>query len=158
MNKALIAKVLSIFFLSATKFLWAPGTAIVAGFSVFHTIFITSIGGMCGVSFFYFFGAIVIERIEKWRLRSSLKKTGNKPKVFTRRNRRIIRMKLSFGLIGLVIITPCLLSIPIGCAIAAKFYRHNKLTYPLLLVSTVLWSILLTVVVSLIESNITSSF
>lgn len=155
MDKALIAKILSVIFLSATKFLWAPGTSIVAGFSVFHTIFITSLGGMCGVSFFYFFGTIAIERIEKWRLRRSLKKTGMKPKVFTRRNRRIIRMKLSFGLIGLAVITPCILSIPIGCAVAAKFYRHNRYTYPLLLISTILWSILLTVVVSLIESNIT---
>lgn len=154
MDKALIAKILSIFFLSATKFLWAPGTAIVSGFSVFHTIIITSLGGMVGISFFYFFGTIAIQRIEKWRLRKSLKKTGMKPRVFTRRNRRIIRMKLSFGLIGLVIITPCILSIPIGCAVAAKFYRHNRYTYPLLLVSTILWSILLTVVVSLIESNL----
>lgn len=155
MDQALIAKFLSVFFLSATKFLWAPGTAIVSGFSVLDTIIITSLGGMSGVSFFYFFGTIAIQRIEKWRLKRSLRKTGQKPKIFTRRNRRIIRMKLSFGLIGLAIVTPCILSIPIGCAVAAKFYRHNRYTYPLLLISTIVWSILLTIVVSFIESNIT---
>lgn len=156
MDKALLAKILSIFFLSATKLLWAPGTAIVSGFSIFETIVITSLGGMAGISFFYFFGRIAFERIEKWRVRKNLKRTDKTPKIFTKRNRRIIRMKLSFGLVGLVIVTPCILSIPIGCVVAAKFYRHNRYTYPLLLVSTILWCIVLTIVVSFIGTNLTS--
>lgn len=148
MDQAEIAKILSIYLLSATKFLWAPGTSLASGYSVFHTIIITSCGGMTGISFFYFFGAIAIDRIEKWR-NMVRKRTGKRePRIFSRRNRRVIHIKHRFGLIGLVIVTPCILSIPIGCVVAAKFYRHNRLTYPLLLVATILWSILLTFVFS----------
>lgn len=75
------------------------------------------------------------------------------PKIFTRKNRRIVKFKGSFGLIGLVIVTPAILSIPIGCVVAAKFYRHNRYTYPMLLVSTFIWSLGLSVVVYYIKSN-----
>lgn len=149
-----IAKILSVFFLSTVKFMWAPGTALVSGFSFFETILITTLGGMTGITFFYFFGMWAVEKMEGIKRKSKFSRSGNKPKkVFTRKNRQIIKIKASFGLIGLVIVTPALLSIPIGCVVAAKFYRHNKLTYPLLLVSTFAWSLLLTTLVFFIKSN-----
>lgn len=144
MDQTGIAKVLSVLLISATKFLWAPGTALLSGFSFFQTVLLTSIGGMLGISFFYFFGAIAIDRLERWRGKMRRNRPGKQKRIFTRRNRRIIRIKHAFGLIGLVVVTPCILSIPIGCVVAAKFYRHNRATYPLLLVSTVAWSLLLT--------------
>lgn len=149
-----IAKILSVFFLSSVKFMWAPGTALVSGFSFFETILITTVGGMTGITFFYFFGMWAIGKMESIKSRSKFSRSQNSPKkVFTRKNRRIIKIKASFGLIGLIIITPALLSIPIGCVVAAKFYRHNKLTYPLLLVSTFVWSLFLTTIVFYIKSS-----
>lgn len=149
-----IAKILSVFFLSTVKFMWAPGTALVSGFSFFETILITTIGGMTGITFFYFFGMWAIEKIEQIKSRSKFSRFQNSPKkVFTKKNRRIIKIKASFGLVGLIIITPALLSIPIGCVVAAKFYRHNKLTYPLLLLSTFAWSLFLTTIVFYIKSS-----
>lgn len=141
-----IVEILSVFLLGATRFLWAPGTAIVAGFSFSKTIFVTSLGGIAGSSFFYFFGSVVIHGIENWRRRVRKRSKRPQPKIFTRRSRRIIRLKRSFGLIGLVILTPCILSIPVGCIVAAKFYRHNKSTYPLLLLSSILWAVVLTTI------------
>lgn len=156
MGSATLAKLLSVFLISTVKFMWAPGASMVSGFSFSQTILLTSFGGMTGITFFYFFGRWAIEKIEniKRRSRGYTFPEGN-PKVFTKRNRRIVKFKLSFGLIGLVIVTPALLSIPIGCVIAAKFYRHNRLTYPMLLLSTIVWSVGLTVVVYYLKSNIT---
>ena len=155
MESATLAKLLSVFFISTVKFMWAPGAALVSGFSFGQTILITSIGGMTGITFFYFFGRWAVEKLERVRRRSrGASFPEGKPKIFTKKNRRIVKFKWSFGLIGLVVVTPAILSIPIGCVIAAKFYRHNQFTYPLLLLSTLLWSVGLTVVIYFIKSNI----
>ncbi|MEZ5067446.1 MAG: hypothetical protein R2847_02715 [Bacteroidia bacterium] len=41
-------------------------------------------------------------------------KKENKPKIFTKRNRRIITLWRKYGLFGIAFITPVILSIPIG--------------------------------------------
>lgn len=134
--------------------MWAPGTALVSGFSFFQTILLTTAGGFTGITFFYYFGLWAVEKMEGIKNRSKFSRFQNVPKkIFTKGNRRIIKIKVSFGLIGLIIITPALLSIPIGCVVAAKFYRHNKLTYPLLLLSTFGWSLFLTTIVFYIKSS-----
>jgi hypothetical protein len=142
MDEVFLAKVFSVFLLSTVKFLFAPGTAIASGLTPFQTIVITSLGGMTGITIFYFFGHWVFRQIDAWRYRNLSRK---EKKVFTRRNRYIVKFKLSFGLIGLIIVTPAILSIPIGSVVAAKFYYENRYTYPLLLASTIVWSIGLTV-------------
>ncbi len=155
MDSATIAKLLSVFFLSSVKFMWAPGTALVSGFSFTQTIFITSAGGIAGITFFYFFGMWAIEKMEGIRSRTGVVRfRSSRSRVFNKRNRRIVKLKRSVGLIGLIIITPALLSIPIGCVVAAKFYRHHKLTYPLLVVSTIAWSFFLTALVFGLKSKL----
>lgn len=155
MESATLAKFLSVFFISMVKFMWAPGASLVSGFSFGQTILITSLGGMTGITLFYFFGRWAVEKMERVKRRSRTSVPELKRRVFTMKSRRIVKFKWSFGLIGLVIVTPTLLSIPIGCVIAAKFYRHNRFTYPLLLLSALIWSVGLTVVVFYIKSNIT---
>ena len=155
MEGATLVKLLSVFLISTVKFMWAPGASMVSGFTFAQTILITSLGGMTGTSFFYFFGRWAVEKMEGVKRRSLGSSFPEGPrKVFTKRNRRIVKFKWSFGLIGLVIVTPSILSIPIGCVVAAKFYRHNPITYPMLLLSTLIWSVGLTVVVYYIKSNI----
>lgn len=53
-------------------------------------------------------------------------------KKFTRMNKLVVRMKRSVGVIGISFWAPFFLSIPLGSIIAAKFYGHNKKTYPLI--------------------------
>jgi uncharacterized membrane protein len=136
-----VLRAISIFFLSATKLLWAPGTAAAAGLSFQETILITSAGGVTGILFFYYFGHMVFVAIDNWRAKR--RKTIVEKKVFTRKNRMVINVKSKFGIIGLTVLTPCILSIPIGCVIAAKFYFNNRLTLPLLLIFTIMWSFIL---------------
>jgi len=150
MDEIHLAKIFSVFFLSTVKFLFAPGTAIASGISPVQTIFITSSGGITGITFFYFFGRWVFEQIDAWRYRNLSSK---QKRIFTKRNRYIVKFKLSFGLIGLIIVTPAILSIPIGSVVAAKFYYENKYTYPLLVVSTIIWSIGLTIFSSTVKDQ-----
>lgn len=138
-----VLRAISIFFLSATKLLWAPGTAVAAGLSFWETIVITSTGGMTGIVFFYYFGRVVFVAFDKWKERR--RKTSKTKKVFSKKNRMVVNVKSKFGIIGLTFLTPCIISIPIGCVIAAKFYFDNRLTLPLLLVFTVVWSFILSI-------------
>lgn len=136
-----VLRVVSIFFLSATKLMWAPGTAVASGFSFWETVVISSAGGMTGIVFFYYFGHIVFVAIDGWRARKRKKVVAKR--VFTRKSRMVVNVKSKFGLIGLTFLTPCIISIPIGCVIAAKFYYKNRLTLPLLLIFTIFWSFIL---------------
>lgn len=154
MDAATVSKIVTVFFLSAVKFLWAPGTSMVAGFTFFETVVITTAGGIFGITVFYFFGKWVVAKMEMVKRKTGMASAQTKTKVFNKRNRRIIKFKSSFGLIGLVIVTPTILSIPIGCILAAKFYRHQKKTYPLLLISTFLWSLAVSVAVYYVKTNI----
>jgi len=66
-----------------------------------------------------------------------------KPKrKFTFRNRVIIKIKQRYGLTGLLIFTPPLLSIPIGSFLAQRYFPGMR-TIALLLGSVFAWSLLL---------------
>ncbi len=151
MSGADTAEVLSIFLLSAVKFLLAPGTAIATGFTAWQAFAISASGGCTGITFFYFFGTWVTQKLDERR--NKFRPEASVPrKRFNRRNRLIIRVKHQVGFIGLIILTPAILSIPIGSVVAAKFYRHLQSTYPLLLLSTCVWSIVLVLFASQLKS------
>jgi len=141
MSEAELIKAISIFFLSSVKLMFAPGAAAAAGFSFWETVLITSIGGMAGIVFFYFFGHMIFVAIDDFRRKR--RKVEVPKRIFTRRNRFIIALRGKVGIIGLTFLTPAIISIPIGSVVAAKYYYEHRLTLPLLLVFTITWSFLL---------------
>jgi len=70
----------------------------------------------------------------KWSLSKSPKKN------FTKQNRRIISIKLRFGLLGIAVLTPIFLSIPIGAFLAERFYKDKKKVIIYLSISAIVWS------------------
>jgi hypothetical protein len=149
-----LLRALSIFFLASTKLLWAPGTAAASGLSFWESALICGAGSMTGVLFFYYFGRAVFAAVDNWRAK---RRKYEKPrKVFSRRNRTVINVKSRFGVVGFTFLTPCIISIPIGCIIAAKFFYHNKFTVPLLLVFSVFWSFVLSIFVFYLKDLIVS--
>lgn len=134
------------FFLSSVKFLLAPAPA-VAALGYWEAIIITSLGGWAGVCFFYFSASYFFRKAHEKRVRKEMeakaKGTWTPPKKFTRFNRNIIKIKHRFGLIGFCIITPAIISIPIGCILMARFYPNWKITIPLLFIFVVAWSFFL---------------
>jgi hypothetical protein len=65
-------------------------------------------------------------------------------KKFTRGNKMIIKLKRSFGKIGVCFIAPSLLSIPLGTIIVAKFYGKEKDTYLWVFIGIVLSGLITT--------------
>ncbi len=143
------AQIFSVMLVSSVKFLFAPSIALRMEFSFWETIIWTSLGGIIGVTFFYFFASWIIGLIDRFRNRRverriSQGKPVKQKKVFTPTKRRLIRIKHRFGLWGVAIVTPCIISIPVGATLAAKFYPNKWRTLPALYTTVLSWSLILT--------------
>lgn len=121
---------LIVFFFGATKFLFSPFIGINGfGLSPLETFITVSLGGILGATFFYYLGNMFISNSQKRRLTkiSILIKEGKPlPRIMTKTNKTIIKVKQLFGIWGLAFLTATFISIPIGSIICAKFYHHNK--------------------------------
>lgn len=139
----LLLKALSVFALSMLKYPFSQVTATGLGFGFLSTFLITTLGGCTGVIVFYRASGWLMDRARDRKLKRLA--AGHAPKrSFTRTNRTIVRVKRSQGLSGLAFLTPILISVPIGSVLAAKYFRNDRRTLPILLVSVVAWGIVLT--------------
>lgn len=143
-----IGSIIFVFFISSIKFLFAPGTALSMNMPYWEVIVVTIAGGCTGVCFFYFGAGYFFKRaqIKREKKAAALKAIGKYivPKKFTRMNKFVVRIKRRFGLIGLSIVTPAIISIPFGCIILARFYPNWRITVPVLFAFVVGWSFFLT--------------
>ncbi len=114
-----------------------PAACILFKFNMFKVILVSCIGGIGGSIFYvYLFAAI----LKWWDKRKHLKSGGKKKIIFTKTNRRIIKIKHRFGLLGISILTPVILSIPLGAFLAERFYKNKPKVILYLSVCTVFWS------------------
>ena len=116
-------------------------------FSFLETVFWTNVGGTAGIYFFAFLSAKLINWWKRTFRRSNrkiLEDEQQEKKVFTRRNRRIVRTKMEYGLIGIAVITPFLLSIPVGVFLVVRYYRNKRYKFLYLVAANVLWSLIYT--------------
>lgn len=106
--------------------------------------------GVAGCYFFVYAGDWFLDRVVK--LIPKKKKKGPPKKIFTKRTRRLIYIKNRYGLIGLALITPTIISIPVGCLISTRFF-HNKKTVMLHMSASVfVWSLVIYPFIHLIRS------
>ena len=92
------------------------------------------------ILFTYLFASIL-----KWwdKLKEGLFSSKHPKKIFTKFNRRVIRIKHRFGLTGIAILTPIFLSIPIGAFLAERFYKDKKKVIIYLSISAIAWCFVL---------------
>ncbi len=118
-----------------------------------ETLVYTNLGGFIGiiVSLFFSNGIIYLWK----RLTSKKQKRRNQHrKKFTKRNRRLVLLKTKYGMPGIAILTPVILSIPLGTFLTAKYYRHKKNSYVYLVLGQVVWSFILTTVLTQIPISV----
>jgi hypothetical protein len=62
---------------------------------------------------------------------------------FTRTNKIIVYVKRNFGLPGIALLTPLLLSIPLGSIVAMRYFRHKSkyLVLTWMYAAIVFWSV-----------------
>jgi len=112
-------------------------------FSFFETILWINIGGILGIYFFAYISEGLNRWIEKIIKKRKLKNPGKKKKdkkVFTKRNRRIIKIKQRYGLIGIALSTPILFSIPIGVFLVVRYYPRVRTRFLYMITANLVWS------------------
>lgn len=123
-----LAKLASVFFLATFKFMFTPIVGLQSGLTFFETYFGTVSGGLFSAAIFYFSASYFMKRAQRRKAEGKTKKK----KVFNRTNKTIIKIKRSLGIYGTCFLVPLFLSLPIGCIITAKFFKHDKRTFPLI--------------------------
>lgn len=118
--------------------MFAPLLGFASGFTFLETYVSCMIGALISSSIFYFgsnyFMQKALERsIKKQKRQRELGKQIKVKKRFTKMNRRIIKIKQTIGIYGVCYLFPFFLSIPLGTIITAKFYKHKKKTYFLII-------------------------
>jgi hypothetical protein len=74
-----------------------------------------------------------------WVIRQKeLKLTARK---FTRKYKFIVRLRARYGMWGLVILSPVILSIPVGGLLGNKYFRHNHHFMRYMVLSIIVWGI-----------------
>ena len=135
---------LTILFSSFKFALTFPVAVIQFNFNFWETILWTNVGGLIGIYFFAFLSRHIVNW---WKSLFRKNKGSGSPARrekpwFTKKNRRIVRIKQKYGLPGIAFFTPLLLSIPVGAFLVIRYYRHSRVKITYLLVSNVFWSMI----------------
>lgn len=149
-------KIIQVFLLATVKYVLTFPFAILIGLNLQQTLIAVTLGGIAGFFFFYHLSGFTLARghhvksflrkhlplsvrlkyrqLKAWRIRL----TGER--VFSRRNRLIVRLKTKFGLAGIIILSPVILSIPIGAFLLNKYYSKHKFAMPYMVLSILSWT------------------
>jgi hypothetical protein len=135
-------KVLSVIISCALFFgkVGMPAAVILFEFNFWKVILVSNLGGLLGVVTFTYISAGLLKW---WNVYKRKNMPQEKTTTFRKSNRRIIKIKNRFGLTGIAILTPFLLSIPIGAFLAERFYKDKRKVITYLSVSVVCWSFVL---------------
>lgn len=164
-----IFKIFQVFLLASVKFVLTFPYALFIGLTFQQTIISVTLGGIAGFYFFYHFSGFAIRQFHHvktfvwkhsprsirlryrelvaWRKR----KTGER--VFTKRNRFIARFRAKYGLFGIVVASPIILSLPIGAFLINKYYPRHKMAMSYMILSILSWSAIV-VLVTIIFPNL----
>ena len=114
-----------------------PISAFKYDFNFLQTLLFSVIGGIVGVLLFSILSNKINSLFPK-KKRVEGKKRGIKEIISIKTARK-------YGLIGIAVVTPILLSIPIGTLLALRFFPEKKKTIPILISAVVAWSLILSV-------------
>lgn len=135
-----ILKYITVIGASMVKFAFGPAMSIMMKFTLVESIFLTIVGMMATTLIITFLGSEYRTKILNWLYKNK------KRRIFSPKNRKIVKVWRKYGLSGIAFLTPLLLS-PIGGALVAVSFgekRNKILTY--MLSSACFWSIILNII------------
>lgn len=152
------AEIVTVVLSGMLKMLVAAGFGTGFGFGFFWTFLFTALGGCLGVLVFYKLSGWLSERarIRSLRKRAEALAAGARdlPRIFTKRNRWLVKLKHGSGLRGVAALTPLVLTIPLGSILAARYFRHDRRTVPALMLSVVLQALCVSAVLNGVMSSL----
>ncbi|MCO5261151.1 MAG: hypothetical protein M9916_13510 [Crocinitomicaceae bacterium] len=153
----------TVFFTGMIKFMFAPTLGPLLNLTYFETYIANGLGALvimtiCFYAADYFCKLTIRRRKIKTQKAIIEGKSIAKKKIFTRRNKLIVRFKNKVGLIPFSLFAPYFLSIPIGSIIVAKFFGRKKKTFPWMIVGLLLTNFISVSVVYLLKYEAESLF
>lgn len=134
--------------MSGLKFVAGPVLAVTTyHFNFWQTFLLCSVGGVLGIAFFVLLSAQILRLFRKYFVRKNRVK-----KVFTWKNKLIVKTVRSFGLFGLAAITPAVLSIPLGIFLAVRYFSNTKQIIMYFSISVCVWSLIFSLALTLIHA------
>lgn len=115
----------------------------------FLEVFIpTYTGALLSMAVFYFTSDYLMERAAHKRHLAHLEAMKNgvelkRKKIFTKMNKMMVKTKRKFGIYAFTFVVPLIFSIPLGSILCAKFYGHQKQTYPLMALNMGIYGIIM---------------
>lgn len=131
-----LVTILTIYLLCTVKIIFGPTMGYAAGLPPLLTVVITVAGMMTTVVLFSFLG--------EWIRETILKRYIKPKKVFTKRNRRFVRVWRKYGEMGISFLTPILLSPPGGSIIAMALGGSKKKIIAYMFLWSVFWTTIIT--------------
>lgn len=137
-----------VFGLSMFKFILGPVTGRLYEMNFFETTLLTVLGMMTSV---FIFSSVFGTKIHCWIMNTFYK---NK-RLFSKRNRRAVKIWRTYGLKGVAFLTPILLSPIGGTIVATSFGEHRNKIFKYMLLSALFWgSIFSLVLITLKVENL----
>lgn len=137
-----LLEILEIVVIASIKFAVAPFIAEAQGFNFSESFVVTITGGIGGILCFTFIGDIIIYGWK--RLISFFKKpSSSSKKKFTWTKKLIVRTRMKFGIAGIALITPSIISIPLGTFVIHRFYRKKWKNIFFLTGAVIFWGVVL---------------
>lgn len=128
---------------STWKFMFTPLAGPAAGLTFWETLISCLIGGYISITLFYFASSYWM-RIGQKRSTEKRRRSANGQIRKIKRYRKIVRFKHRLKRPLVCWLFPLFLSLPLGTIITAKFYRHKKSTFPLIVGGTTLNGFIIT--------------
>lgn len=114
-----------------------PTAFVVLEHDFLNVMLVSVSGATIGNVFFTYLSAELLKLIHNYRVRRNLI---HKRKIFSKFNRRVIKVKQKFGLAGIAFITPILLSTPLGAFLAERFFKDKRKIILYLTAATLFWA------------------
>lgn len=136
-------EIIAVFLLSTVKLVFGSiPLALGFSFPFFKAVTITSLGGFTGATIFVYMSDFILSLFKKRKARKKLENP-DKPqkKIFTNRNRMIVRVKKRFGLAGIAFLSPFLFPLPLGCFIAVRYFKNKHKILVYMFAAVLFWSV-----------------
>ena len=139
------SKALKVVFFGTVKFFFAPILAKTYGFNFIQTFLTVAIGGVLSVIACFILSEWALKGFDFLKIRArkffglGIKKKKN---IFTKRNRIIVKVIRTYGLLGIIIFTP-ILTIPLGTFLAIRYFHHKENVLLYLSFSVIAWAFIL---------------
>jgi hypothetical protein len=155
-------KIINVFFLSTVKYFYTPIYAYMIGLDIWGTAIVMISGGIVGFLIYYHISRIIIistrhlkpfakivlpfhlqNHYNNYKHRQKLRRKNKK--IFTRKNRLLVKVGRTYGMYTIIIFTPILISLILGAFLLRKYYGDRREAVPLMLVSIIVEGALLVI-------------